>query len=236
MVEAEISRDPHGFEHYALTACRTGGEADWDERWLLDAFWRYLAARPGRVAGWNSRAFDCCVILQRSLLHGLSAPAWFRTGPGREGYRYRYSSEWHADLMDLLSEHGASTKLSLDETAAACGLPGKMVARGDEVEALVAAGRIAEVRAYCEIDVLNSYALYLRYALLTGRTSRAGHDAAIDGLVRYLDRERAARLHLGQFLDRWRETAGGRDGTRPGPAPAAASGGGTPAVLGDRAA
>lgn len=73
VVEAEISRDAGGYEHYHVSACRTGGEAGWDEPRLLEAFWRYLAGRPARVVGWNSRSFDLAVLLQRSLLHGVSA-------------------------------------------------------------------------------------------------------------------------------------------------------------------
>lgn len=78
-----------------------------------------------------------------------------------------------------------------------------MVADGAQVEALVAQGRIAQVRAYCEIDWLNTAALYYRYALLTGRTSRVGHGNAIEDLMRYLDGEGTVRPHLGQFLDNW---------------------------------
>jgi len=39
------------------------------------------------------------------------------------------------------------------------------------VEALVAAGRIAEVSQYCESDVLNTYQLWLIYELFRGAIS-----------------------------------------------------------------
>ncbi len=208
-VEATITIDADGGERYALTSCRSGGEADWDERRILAAFWSFFARRPTRVCGWNSRAFDMPVILQRSMLHGLAAAPWFRAGPRLEGYGYRYSDAWHCDLMDVIADHGACAKLGLDEAAAACGLPGKMVSHGSEVETLVAAGRIAEVRAYCEVDTLNTYGLYLRHALLTGRTSQQGHAEAVASLVSYLDRERGGRPHLGAFQDRWSEATAG---------------------------
>lgn len=200
-VEATITVDVEGCENYAVTACRSGGEPDWDERRLLTEFWRYFERRPTRVCGWNSRSFDMPVILQRSLLHQLSAEPWFRSSARTAGYGYRYSGEWHCDLMDLIADHGASAKLGLDEAAVACGLPGKMVSHGSEVESLVSQDRIQEVRDYCEIDTLNTFVLYLRYALLTGRTSRVGHEAALDSLTSYLDRERAVRSHLGAFRD-----------------------------------
>lgn len=59
------------------------------------------------------------------------------------------------------------------------------------------------VRAYCESDVLTLFAAYVRWALLSGRTDPAGHNASIDSLVDCLVRERGTRPHLGEFLDRW---------------------------------
>ena len=202
-VEARITTDRDGQEGYAVTACRSGGEADWDERRILEQWWAYFSREPSRLVGWNSRGFDMPVLLQRSMLHGLSARRWFCTSARGHGYNYRYSDAWHCDLMDRLSDYGACAKPGLDETAAACGLPGKMVAHGSEVETLVAAGRIAEVRAYCEVDTLNTFLLYCRHALLTGRTSEQAHARATQSLVTYLDGESADRLHLKRFLEQW---------------------------------
>jgi hypothetical protein len=77
---------------------------------------------------------------------------------------------------------------------------------GSEVREMVAAGRLADVRAYCESDVLNLFVLYVRWAFITGRIDAPGHNAALDSLVAYLDRERASRPHLGAFLDGWRSS------------------------------
>lgn len=213
-VEARIAYEADGSERYAVTACRSGGEADWDERRLLEQFWRFFAQHPTRVVGWNTRGFDLPVLLQRSLLHGLSAAPWFRAGSRHEGYTYRYADRWHADLMDQLADYGACTKLGLDEAARACGLPGKGGGHGSEVEGMVAAGEVEAVRRYCEGDTLNLYGLYLRHGLLTGRTSRSGYDAAIASLAAYLDREGCGRLHLGAFLSAWREAGGLHEGER----------------------
>ena len=40
------------------------------------------------------------------------------------------------------------------------------------VAGMYEAGQIKEIRDYCELDVLNTYLVYLRYALLSGKTSR----------------------------------------------------------------
>ena len=71
---------------------------------------------------------------------------------------------------------------------------------------MVAAGHIADVRAYCESDVLNLFVMYVRWALVTGRIDATGHNAALQSLIDYLSAERATRPHLGEFLDQWRSS------------------------------
>jgi predicted PolB exonuclease-like 3'-5' exonuclease len=209
-VTADILRDVDGREAYAVTDCRSGGEPGWDEARLLAAFWRFFEAGRYRVVTWNGRAFDMPTILARSMMHGIDAAAWFRRGTRWEGYRHRFATDWHTDLMDAMSEHGASPRMTLEEAAAVLGLPGKLGEHGSHVAELVAAGEIGRVRAYCETDCLNLVVLYLRWAHLTGRSDVGAHDQAIIGLMDLLDRRRGTRPHLGRFLDAWRHSAGGK--------------------------
>lgn len=59
---------------------------------------------------------------------------------------------------------------------------------------------------WTEPEILRAFwSFFARYALLSGRTDRAGYDAAIAGLVTYLDRERATGRISGCS-----STAGGR--------------------------
>ena len=109
-VEAEITADGDGGERYDVTACRSGGEAGWSEVQLLQSFWSYFARRPTRIVGWNTRSFDCSVLTQRSMAHGLTAHGWFGRGNRYDGYTYRYSDAWHSDLMDVISDYGACQK------------------------------------------------------------------------------------------------------------------------------
>lgn len=203
-VEAEITLDADGRERYAVTACRSGGEAGWDERRLLEAFWAFFSRRPSRLVTWNGRSFDLPVLVQRTMVHGLTARGYFEAASRFDSYTYRYAADRHCDLMDVLADHGASTKLALDEAAVAVGLPGKIGGHGSGVEAMVEAGEIDRVRAYCEGDVLNLYQLYARYGLLAGRMTLDGYRATAEDLGDYLGRERGRKAHFGAFLDLWK--------------------------------
>src|SRR4051794_11667901 len=105
--------------------------------------------------------------------------------------------------MEQFSDYGACANMGLDDMARAIGLPGKLGTHGSEVDAMVKRGEIAKVRDYCESDVLNLFVLYVRWALLSGRTDLEGHNASLDSLARCLEAERGERPHLGEFLDRW---------------------------------
>lgn len=200
-VQARIERDS-GSTRYAVEACRSGGEPGWDEERLLRGFWAHFERHRFQVVTWNGRAFDMPVLLQRAMVHGIATPAWYARGHGRMSYGQRYADR-HVDLMDVLSGHGASTRLGLDEACAALGLPGKPGTSGADVADLIAAGELGRVRDYCESDALNTHLLFLRQAFAAGGLDATQHDAAVDDLVGYLAAERGGRPHLGAFLDTW---------------------------------
>ena len=207
VIEAGVGRDAGtGVETYELRSCRSGGEPGWDEARLLRAFWRLFEGGRYRLVTWNGRAFDMPVVLARSLMHGLAAPAWFLRGTRWANYGQRYAQDWHLDLMDAISSFGAASRLTLEEAAAAVGAPGKMGEHGSCVAELVARDELSRVRDYCETDVANLYVIFMRWAHLTGKTDAAGHDAAVEGFLRYLDAEGPARPHLAAFAREWRRT------------------------------
>ncbi|NNM73850.1 3'-5' exonuclease [Enterovirga sp. DB1703] len=215
-VEARIERAaPDGPETYAVERVASGGDVDWDEPRILAGFWRLLERGNYRLATWNGRSFDLPVLRARAFVHGISTGVWHRRGGRWDGYGQRYSDEYHADVMDLLSAHGAAAKMRLDEAAKAIGLPGKIGENGAMVADLYANGDLPRIRAYCETDTIQTFYLYNRYALLSGRTNRSGHDASAASMTEYLQRERIARPHLGIFLDHW---LGRSDALTPEPA------------------
>ncbi len=58
--------------------------------------------------------------------------------------------------------HLPSIIARLDEVCVLLGLPGKLGVDGSLVEGMYEEGRIEEIRDDCELDVLNTYLVYLR--------------------------------------------------------------------------
>lgn len=117
---------------------------------------------PTRIVGFNTRGFDLPVIAHACLRHCVAWPWYFGEA------RIRYKDTRSLDLMDWLSDHGASRSSKLDALARSIGWPGKGSVSGADVGAMVADGRIDDVGAYCLQDVAQTAALWLRYEVVRG--------------------------------------------------------------------
>jgi predicted PolB exonuclease-like 3'-5' exonuclease len=107
--------------------------------------------------------------------------------------------------MDVLSMYQPRANAGLDAIARLCGFPGKLGMDGSEVAAAVAAGKLADVRNYCEGDVLNTYLLYQRFRLMRGESSAGEYAKEIA-----LARERVAASsapHWQSFMAAWNAAA-----------------------------
>jgi len=194
--------------YFAVDLLRTGGDVNSTEKELLTGFWQFVEKAKPRLVTFNGRGFDLPVVKYRALKYGIAAP-WFAQGDGKwDNYSGRYSVDWHCDLMDALADFGASKACKLSEICDLFGVPSKLGIDGSQVKSYVEAGRLAEVRNYCETDVLATYLVFLRFALFRGELTVAGFQASIAILKAYLTAERAGRSHLGQFSDAWVAAAG----------------------------
>ena len=193
-----------GQVRYTLTRVASGGEVKSSERELIEGFFSYIDQAQPRLVSYNGRSFDLPVLKYRAMVHGLSAPRFFDTSNKWENYTQRYADAWHADLLEVLSDFGASARVRMDEVCRVMGLPGKLETTGEDVASLYAEGRLQDIRDYCETDVLNTYLLFLRWELLRGTISPRGHEASVLEVATYLESERAERPHLGRFLDAWK--------------------------------
>jgi hypothetical protein len=105
--------------------------------------------------------------------------------------------------MDYLADYGASRPARLDTAAKLSGFPGKVDASGSDVVAMVAAGRLREMRDYCLTDVVQTAGIFLRLQLVRGILSRDDYRRAATALLALIDQnDRLAALRPG--LDRAR--------------------------------
>jgi predicted PolB exonuclease-like 3'-5' exonuclease len=169
------------------------------ESTFLEQTWSRVEGRT--LVTFHGRGFDLPVLELRSLKLGLSVPSWFSAG--RLG-----ASEDHHDLLELLSNGGASPSAPLDLYAKLVGLPGKETVSGKDVAILYAQGALGRIAGYCMSDVVQTWLLYLRYRLLSGTLALADYTASVAACREDLpsliaDRmDPSARNYLAGFLER----------------------------------
>lgn len=191
---AEIVRGENG-EEYKVIELRSGGKLDSSEKELVSGFWGYAKTLKPRFVSFNGRTFDIPVLKYRAIVHDVEAKWYYQSGDKWNNYNSRYSVDWHCDLLEAFSDFGASSRVKMNELCAAFGFPGKMGVDGSDVQRLVSEGKLQEVRDYCELDVLNTYLLYLKYAFHTGITSAQGYQDAIENLVVTLEEKEGPHFH-----------------------------------------
>jgi hypothetical protein len=123
-----------------------------------------------------------------------------RAGLAARAYFNRYTED-AIDLCDVLSSFSSQNKASLHELCRVMGLPGKPDDMGGpDVERYCREGRLAEVAAYCETDVVNTYRVWLRYELFRGRLTENGLQASETNLSEYIQSRGEAKSHLAYVL------------------------------------
>ncbi|WP_435931544.1 3'-5' exonuclease [Moraxella bovoculi] len=169
---------------------------------ILRKFFRAFAKKPVLVS-WNGSGFDVPVLLYRALHHKISAPALFNSA-NRPDYLYRYG-EMHVDLMDKMSLYNGYSKQKLDTIAALCGFAGKGEIDGSQVVPMVQSGDWQKLTTYCESDVLNTWLIYLRWLILTGKADLDGCEMMIEQTHEFVSKIKNPddTLRHERFLDAW---------------------------------
>lgn len=187
------------------------GDETADEAELIRRFFGGIDRFSPDLVSWNGGGFDLPVLHHRALLHGIPAPRYWETGDEDQSFRWNnYLSRFHArhtDLMDVLAAYQPRAAAPLDHVASLCGFPGKLGMSGAHVWDRFLAGGLAEIRAYCETDVVNTFLLWLRFQLMRGRLDATGYESEIRRV-----RETLATTpgdHWPQFLAAWRDDGDG---------------------------
>jgi predicted PolB exonuclease-like 3'-5' exonuclease len=194
-----LLRSRDGLTVYSL------GDEQAPERELVQRFFDGLERFSPTLVSWNGSGFDLPVLNYRALRHGVNAHRYWDVGEGDRDFRFNnYLSRYHwrhTDLMDVLSGYGASGRASLELAAQLIGLPGKLGIGGAQVWPAYRRGEIAAIRDYCEIDVLNTYLIYLRFELTRGVLDAATYQKELGVVEAKL--AQSDRPHLQQYLELW---------------------------------
>ncbi len=192
-------RDEQGFRVRCL-----GAEQD-DEAKLIQDFFKLIDRYTPQLVSWNGGGFDLPVLHYRGLIHGVSAPRYWEMGEEERDFKWNnYISRYHTrhlDLMDLLALYQPRASAPLDDLAKLAGFAGKLGLDGSKVWDSFAAGRIAEIRNYCETDVVNTYLIYCRFQKMRGVLSAAAYHAEIETVRAAL--QTAGASHWVEYLAAW---------------------------------
>jgi predicted PolB exonuclease-like 3'-5' exonuclease len=194
-----VLREGEGIKVFSL------GEPEATEKEAIQRFHDGIEKYVPQLTSWNGGGFDLPVLNTRGLIHGVTAAKFWDQGEDDRDFRFNnYVSRYHArhlDLMDVLAMYQPRNNAPLDDVAQLAGLPGKIGVGGAQVWAAYQAGRIAEIRDYCEADTANTYLLYLRFQLLRGALTADQYKKECALLRTALEKLKGA--HWREFLSRW---------------------------------
>ena len=183
-----------------------------DEGTLIQRFFDGIEKFTPTIVSWNGSGFDLPVLHYRGLIHHVTAPRYWDMGEGdfRDSKDFKwnnYISRYHArhtDLMDVLASYNPRGNAPLDDLAKLCGFAGKLGMDGAQVWGAFQGGKLDEIRAYCETDVVNTYLLYLRFQQMRGALDREQYTREI-ALVRET-LGHAPDAHWQHYLAAWKAT------------------------------
>ncbi|AHX11630.1 putative 3'-5' exonuclease related to the exonuclease domain of PolB family protein [Neorickettsia helminthoeca str. Oregon] len=195
----------NGYEFLELKKIASGDIESYAEKELVQFFFDHVCKSLPRLVSYNGRAFDLSVLKYKAMRYGIVARDFYYSGDKWSNYNNRYSADWHTDLIEVLSDYGSSARMKMSELCVAFGLPGKLGIDGANVVSMYDQGKINEIKYYCEIDVLNTYMIYLIMLRHQGRISSDSYTRNLNELQFYLnenlDKNPSYREFL-QLLDR----------------------------------
>ena len=194
-----VLREGEGIKVFSL------GEPEATEKEAIQRFHDGIEKYVPQLTSWNGGGFDLPVLNTRGLIHGVTAAKFWDQGEDDRDFRFNnYVSRYHGrhlDLMDVLAMYQPRNNAPLDDVAQLAGLPGKIGVGGAQVWSAYQAGKIAEIRDYCEADTANTYLLYLRFQLLRGALTADQYKKECALLRTALEKLKGA--HWREFLSRW---------------------------------
>lgn len=204
-VAAAIGKVDHDYRLFELV---TLDEPQYRPHVITEHFWRgWRKYGHPTLVSFNGRSFDIPLLELAAFRYGVPVPDWYGQNlKTREQYRNRYNQNSHLDLQELLTNFGASRFFGgLNLVAQLIGKPGKMDIDGNKVQELYESGQVAAINDYCRCDVLDTYFVFLRSAVLQGQLSLEREQALVEQTRNWLAEQSAQRPVYGRYLQQWGE-------------------------------
>lgn len=177
---------------------------------ITDHFWRGWQAyqRPTWVS-FNGRGFDLPVMELAAFRYGISVPGWFNLqDKSYEQSRNRYNLDAHLDLQDVLTNYSACRfNGGLNLAARVAGAPGKQEVAGYQVQDLYDEGSLNTINDYCRCDVLDTYFVFLRSAVLMGWISLEREQELVGQTKAWLHARASNNAAYRDYLLAWGESS-----------------------------
>ena len=181
------------------------GDIGSEESEIVARFFEGIQRYTPNLVSWNGTGFDLPVLHYRALLYGIMAARYWETGEQDVSFKWnnylgRYHNR-HTDLMEVLAGYQNRAYAPMDEIALMLNLPGKMGMHGSEVWERYQAQDLQCIRNYCELDVLNTYLIYLRFQYIRGHIDEHRIRFEEERLKDFL--LSTEKSHLLAFLEEW---------------------------------
>ncbi|TWU06119.1 3'-5' exonuclease [Stieleria varia] len=169
-------------------------------------FWKgwEVYKRPQWVT-FNGRTFDLPLMEMAAFRYGISLGQWFKSD-GYRSPRNRFSVDAHMDLQDLLTNFSATRfNGGLNLAAQILGKPGKITLTGDQVQEQYDAGDLQAISDYCRCDVLDTYFVFLRSMVLTGKMSLERELELVAQSKAWIEQRADLCAAYATYLERWNQ-------------------------------
>lgn len=180
-------------------------DENFDEPTIIETFLGQIGTRRPQIVGFNHSGFDIPVLFQRAIIHGIELKE-FSVRPEKPwdplpDY-FNDKNDWNVDLKNVIGGWGKATP-KLSEIARACGIPSKVSADGGEVARMWQEGKRREIVNYCDEDVLTTYLLWLRTALVSGLITAGAYNDETATFADTFAQLSADKPHVRDFLNQW---------------------------------
>ncbi len=126
------------------------------EKEILQKFWKAISHANNFVT-FNGRGFDCPVLMLRSAVMGVRSE--------KNLMPYRYSTDYHVDLLEQFTFYGAYRKFNLDMYCKTFAIhsPKQDGISGKDIQGLFQSGDYDKIAKYCAGDLYATKELYFKW-------------------------------------------------------------------------